>query len=523
MTRHSSLTAILVGASVLLGGATLTYYDEALPTTLNPLFARSMVDYRSHELTFDRLFYRDAVTNKLMSRVVSRFESQDDETIRLWIREDARWHDGQPVTTSDVCFTVRTLLDPLVPSKISKPYREAIRSCTVTDDGAAVIRFKKVFYNPREQLGFSLLPEHVLSGQTIAPDMEFSSHPVGSGPMEADLGRQGVQYHAYTDGHHHASVKRLLQTEGGDPVVQVRTILSGGVHGIISVAPPLRPEVAKTDDVALKSYDLRSWWFIAVNTHRGALADVRVRQALDHAIDREELRLLTIGVERHHEEEDLPCEFVSGPFVPASPYYNRQVPVVQTSDQATVNTLMSSAGAVKQAGRWTWDGEPVVLKVGMNAVLDREAPDLLSQVGNQLQRAGFDRQVYKITSDAWNRKAVTGQYESEYDLLIGKWSFGMVEDVNPIFQTRLRGKGTLNIFNYSNPEVDSLLEAFSAARTDTEARDAYHGLHATLAEDLPYLFLWRLDTKSAWRTEVRNNLIAPYYCFTEFEGWTFEG
>jgi hypothetical protein len=60
------------------------------------------------------------------------------------------------------------------------------------------------------------------------------------------------------------------------------------------------------------------------------------------------------------------------------------------------------------------------------------------------------------------------------------------------------------------------------ASTDTQAQDAYHELHRFLSEDLPYLFLWKLDTKSAWRNEVRNNTITPYFYFTEFGGWTLE-
>ena len=158
----------------------------------------------------------------------------------------------------------------------------------------------------------------------------------------------------------------------------------------------------------------------------------------------------------------------------------------------------------------------------MNAPLDSEAKDLLNQVGNQLQAGGFDRQVYKVTADDWNRKAVTGQL-GDYDLLIGKWSFGLVEDVNPLFHTRTGGKGALNVFNYSSSEVDGILTRYETARTDTEAQDAYHDLHAFLAEDLPYLFLWKLDTKSAWRNEIRGNIIAPYYYFTEFSGWKFDG
>jgi ABC-type transport system substrate-binding protein len=95
----------------------------------------------------------------------------------------------------------------------------------------------------------------------------------------------------------------------------------------------------------------------------------------------------------------------------------------------------------------------------------------------------------------------------------------VVEDVNDMFHTRGAGKGAYNIFDYTNPQVDAILTRYDSARTDTEAQDAYHDLHAFLADDLPYLFLWKLDTKSAWRNEVRSTIIAPYYYFTEFDGW----
>ena len=59
----------LVGGLVLLGGAKITYYEEALPETLNPLFATSMAEYRTHELMFDRLFYRSPIQNKIKSKI----------------------------------------------------------------------------------------------------------------------------------------------------------------------------------------------------------------------------------------------------------------------------------------------------------------------------------------------------------------------------------------------------------------------------------------------------------------------
>jgi peptide/nickel transport system substrate-binding protein len=289
------------------------------------------------------------------------------------------------------------------------------------------------------------------------------------------------------------------------------------VQGIIAVPPTLRPDVSASDEVALKSYDLRSWWFIAVNSKKGALSVPKVRQALDLILDRSDLRQLTIGVKPG--EQNSPCEFISGPFVQSSPFYNRQVPFHEKSDRAAATRLLTEGGLTQIGGRWHYKGTPVTLNIGMLSSLDNEAPDLLTQIGNQMSAAGFDRQESKVSADDWSRKVESGK-ATDFDLLVGKWSFGLVEEVNDLFQTRSgTSTGSRNIFNYSNPTADQLMLEYNQARTDTAAFDAYHKLHATLAADLPYLFLWKLDTKSAWRTEVRGNVIAPFYYWTEVDGW----
>jgi peptide/nickel transport system substrate-binding protein len=519
-TQHLLVGIGLLG-SLFLAAGTVSYYEEALPSTMNPLFARSMVDFRAHELVFDRMFYRSAITNEIKSRLVKKFEKlEGGKKAKLYLRDGVKWHDGKPLTAADVCFTLDAMLNPSTPSPIAKPYRESVAGCTaVNKENAAIIEFQKVYHNPRARLGFAVLPKHKFAGTAISPDDAFSAGPIGTGPMKARKGRRAVTFTGMANTHQSPKINDLQLAEGGDPFVQVRTLTNGGVQGLVAVAPQLRSEVAASDDIALKSYDLRSWWFVAVNTSKGALKEQRVRQALNLSLDRSELRTLTIGVDK--DDPNPPCEFVSGPFVQSSPYYNRAVKLIERSDRAIAKTYMKTAGATESAGRWMWQGAPINLRIGMNAPLDSEAKDLLNQVGNQLQAGGFDRQVYKVTHDDWNRKAVTGQM-TDYHLLIGKWSFGLVEDVNALFHTRSGGQGTLNIFNYSNKEVDRILGDYDVARTDTEAKNAYHELHAYLSQDLPYLFLWKLDTKSAWRNEVRNNTISPYYYFTEFAGWKYE-
>ena len=71
-----------------------------------------------------------------------------------------------------------------------------------------------------------------------------------------------------------------------------------------------------------------------------------------------------------------------------------------------------------------------------------------------------------------------------------------------LFHTRQDGRGSLNLLGYSNARADALIERFDAARDEPERLRAYRALHALLAEDLPYLFLWQELGVAAWRKDL---------------------
>lgn len=515
-TSSARFVAAAILSLGLLLGSSIAYYDESLPSSMNPLFARTMVDQRSQELVFDRLFYKSAVTNQLVSRLVEATEDVGEDALKVVLRDGVKWHDGKRFGPDDVCFTVRAMLDPGTPSIVAQGYRTVLAGCEVDKKaGAAIIKFSRPFYNKKERLQLRILPEHAFSGTAILPDVDFSSTPIGTGPLKATLRGNVLALERVDNVHYQTAIDRVSMSPGGDPQVQVRNVIFGAVQGLVAVTPPLRQDVGASEEASLKSYDLRSWWFVAVNTHR--IGDRRIRQALHHFLDRAQLRELTIGVKPG--AVNPPCQYISGPFVPSSPYYNHDVDEAPNADYATAKALMQQVGATWSKGQWRRGGRPITLKIGINAALAPEAPDLLSQVGNQLREAGFEVEVSRVSADEWVQKAITGRLVDQYDLLIGKWSFGLVEEVGDLFHSRSGRAGASNIFDYANPEVDRLLGQFDAAKTDTEAQDAYHALHRTLAQDLPYLFLWKLDTKSAWRNEVRDNIIAPYFYFSEFDHW----
>ena len=515
--RQKLFAGILAFLTVFLAAAqgTVVFFDDALPTTMNPLFPRTEVDVRAHELVFDRLFFYSSVNDDYRSRLVSHWEVTDEGKVRLEIVNRARWHDREPVTAEDVCFSVSALIDPDTPSTL--PARAHLRGCEVDEEGGVMLEMSSIHEDPRPLLSFPILPAHAFEGPAISPDDPFGQAPIGSGPMSATIGRRGVKFTAHQSPHVQPQIQSMRLEEGGDPMVQVRVAQNGGVHGLIRVSPPLISELAADSNMALKSYQVGSWWYIAVNT--ATVPDSRVRKALDRALDRRVLRNETVGQSGDGAEEQ--CQLISGPFVPNSPFSNSGVPVVAKSRPDEVHQLMEETGAVLHPTKKIWyqKGEPIVLRLLMVATLDLDARGLLIKVGQQLEEAGFQTELVKVSSRDFHDRLLSGE-PFQGDLLVGRWSGTQALDLEALFHTPKEGKGRLNIYNYSNPEVDALLAAQSAATTEFDAQNAYWELHALLNEDRPYLFLWAFDSSwSAWDKSIENVVITPYYYFSDLEYW----
>jgi ABC-type transport system substrate-binding protein len=171
--RQAVLAVMAMGFALLTAAVDVKFYDENLPTTLNPLYADSMVDYRAQELYFDRLYYNDPVTNNLKSRIVSKWELADaGKSVRLHLKNNLKWHSGKKLTAKDICFTIDAMLNPRTPSKIASSYREFFKKCTVESSSEAKIEFKRIFHNPTDKLKFALLPEKSLS---LRPSLQTRS------------------------------------------------------------------------------------------------------------------------------------------------------------------------------------------------------------------------------------------------------------------------------------------------------------------------------------------------------------
>ncbi len=461
---HARSLALAVGALAavtLLTGSSITWSEQALPRTLNPLLATTGAEIRTSELIFDRLVLPSTSPGTYHSSVLAQtdgaldFEVSDGGTaVKLRVRDGVRWHDGEPLEADDVCFSIDVLLDPSLASALADPVREAISSCEVSDD-SVVVRYRRTTSSPLSVLDIPLVPRHVLDGQPISPELGFSTHPVGTGPMTAILDRRQVTLSGFPNPHHSPRIQQAIVREAGDPYVELSGIGEGASHGSIDVPVVGGGDYAAklgelSDQRGLVEIDMHATPRVVVlslNTTRGPLVDARVRQAVSRALDARALAIAAYGVHG---------ETMIGP-VPAALASN----VPQANPQKVI-ALMTQAGATKQAGLWIMaDGEPVTLTVGHAS----QSWGLLERhVSRQLRAAGFDA---KVEMSARSPSA-------QHDVVITEWSMQATGDARPLVP---RGQGS-------------------------------------------DIVLWRRRTMSVWRADVHPVHTTPGHYFTEFDRWT---
>ena len=132
----------MAAIALLAGNGPVSYFEEGLPSTLNPLFSQTMVDYRAQELVFDRLYYNSAVNNELVSRLVERYEKVDGgKGVKLYLKSGVKWHDGQNFSADDICFTIDAMLDPRTSSPVAKNFIESIEGCASLDKGKTCLLY----------------------------------------------------------------------------------------------------------------------------------------------------------------------------------------------------------------------------------------------------------------------------------------------------------------------------------------------------------------------------------------------
>lgn len=498
------LPGLVAALPFLLGarpGDPFRYAEDRPPSTLNPAFASTMVDTRLEELLFESLFTYDRFLNPVPSLAASWQVNPSRTVVTVFLRE-ALWHDGKPVTASDVAFTIAALQDRRSRSTARVLVKE-IKSVSVQGPTQIELRLKRPLAQPERALMFKILPRHLLRKSPLKRRDRFRVRPVGSGPYRF------VDWEGTTldlEAHHHMQVglPKMQARFIPDKKVQLDFLQYDGLEAVVRILPRHRPVIeGMAGKIDLLPYESLSWWYLGINHTRPHTKKRAVRKALAYALDRDEIRAAHLG----------DGQTISGPFAPRSPFYNDSVKPYPV-DPKRVTSLMTSAGYRKPRDYWVRGGQRVRLRLAVPKDW-KPYEGVTLDIQTRLRRAGFDVSIAQYDSATFAEKV---REKRRFDLTIGAWSFDEASSVYGLFHSR----GRHNYFGYRSKRMDELLEQSQETRDPELFRAIYHRVHEHAHKDLPYLFLWSVHSYTAISTEVTGVDIHPFRYFTWVKGWSWK-
>jgi peptide/nickel transport system substrate-binding protein len=476
--------SMLLSCSSHPAANTLVMLIEFSPTNLDPRVGTDAQSEFIDELLFDSLVRKDQHFN-LVPSVAERWDIPDPQTYVFHLRPGLRFHDGCPLTSKDVKWTLDSTRNGTVTTIKGATYKLVDRIET-PDDLTVVMHltepFAPLLWNLSEG-AFGIVP--------YGSGKDFKNHPIGSGPFRFVRFDQDSQVVIERNDQYWGQRPRLERIRFAivpDDTTRALELRKGSadIAAANSFPTDMVRALERERNIVIERHPGTSLQYLAFNLRDPILKDVRVRQALAYAIDRESmLRYLFSGFGRLSNSV-LPPEHWA--YDDDGPHYPH--------DPARANALLDAAGYPR--GK---DGVRFHLTMKTSTVdIARLLAAVLQQ---QLRQAGIALDIRSFEFATFYSDVTKGNFQL-YSL---RW-IGYPNQDPDIFEDAFHSASfapkRANRGYYSNPEVDRLIEEGRRTLDQSRRREIYAQVQRILARDLPYIDLWYMDNVLVHTPRVKN-------------------
>jgi peptide/nickel transport system substrate-binding protein len=452
------------------------------PSNLLPVLASDSASSDINGLVYSGLIRYDKDLRTEGELAESWDISDDKRTITFHLRKNVTWHDGTPFTSADVMFTYNLFIDPETPTAYAERYRQVAKA-EAPDPYTFRVTYDQPYAPALISWGVAIHPKHLLDGQDVTTSY-LSRAPIGTGPYRFKEWASGEKLVLeanpdYFEGQ--AYIKRIVYRIIPDMTTQFLELKSGGLD--FMGLTPIQYQT-QTDTTAFKRsfnkfrYLAFGYTYLGYNLKKPLFQDKRVRQALTHAIDKEEIIegvLLGLG------------QVATGPYKPDSWVYNKQVTRYPYSPEKA-RKLLAEAGWVDtdDDGILDRDGKPFTFTIVTN-----QGNDLRVKSGEIIQRRfrqiGVDVKLRVIEWASFLKEFIN---PGSFDATILGWSGTPEPDQFNIWHSSKTGPRELNFIGFKNEEVDNFLEQGRRTFDQVERKKHYDRFQVILADEQPYTFLY---------------------------------
>lgn len=408
--------------------------------------------------------------------------SEDGRALTLHLRKDAIFHDGKPVTSADVAFSIMAIKDNHPFQSMLAP----VERVDTPDAHTAVIRMSKP--HPAIVLALSpalapILPKHIYGdGQDLKNHPRNSTNLVGSGPFKLTEFKPGQRVVMERFDKFFLSGKPYLDKVVIDITPDPAGLMLGFQRGSVHMLPywtipsDLRtlqdnPQVTLTSR-GYEGVGPLNW--LALNLERKPLADVRVRKAIAHAIDKNFItKALMAGFAK-------PAD---GPIVPSSPF--------AVSDVARYPVDLKKAAALLDEAGYKPDARGERLKLTLDYVpgSDDQQKTVAEYIRAQLKKVGVVIDVRSAADfPSWAKRIAAHDFDLSMDIVFN-WGDPIIGVHRTYLSTNIKPIVWTNTQSYTSPKVDELLESAGGVLDPVKRKAYYATFQKIVTEDLPIVFL----------------------------------
>ena len=378
--------------------------------------------------------------------VVVRPDGGMDVTWKL--RPGVKWHDGVSHTSADVKFTVDAInKGDWKPESVDGFDR--ISSVDTPDSLTAIVHYKEVYAPYQLQFVRGTLPKHVLAGRDLNTANDYNRAPLGTGPYKVQEWKTGEyilleRAEGYWRGAEYPKIKQLLFRFLTNTTTRINLLKSGEVHMVALVAWDKVRELESIAGLRMNRVVGNGYEHVTLNQkHFTPFADVKVRQALAHAVNRD-LLVRTIL--------DGQVKVVNGPIQPLSAAYEPKVPTYGF-DPERARTLLTDAG-------WTPSADGIRMKDGK-----RLAFTLITQSGFAIRENVSQalQQAFRDVGAEMTVKLLDGTtissvwFAGDFDAMLHWWQMGADPELTLFFAGDRMPPAGRNINYVNDTELSSLL------------------------------------------------------------------
>lgn len=455
--------------------------DDAL--TLDPIASSDNASIWAELLIYDTLIRPTTSGTDLEPGLAERWTVAPDGKEYVFTLREAKFADGSPVTAEDVIFSLqRAAGEKSDWARFFKP----ITKYEAVDDRTIRMTLEKPFTPMLNNL--ALFSGAILPKAAVEKDADFFSHPLGSGPFMLKEWRKGEAMVLAKNPHYWQPGKPAIDTVEiqtiGEDNSRLLKLQAGELDAIISVPFNQLKQLEASSDIKTGATDAFRVELVQLNTTKKPFEDVRVRQALNYAVDKEGIinsvlfgkarpAVSSIPIMRYHNTDLKPYPF----------------------DPEKAKALLSEAGLTNGFSA------SMLLPAG-----DETLRNVATVIQDNLSKLGVNLELQAVDGGAQWETTKAGNFEMSL-------SYASSDTIDP---DQLVGFTAVtperaNAFHtqWADPRVNELYEAERTTLDGPERAAMFQEIEARVHDEAPFIFLYHQQSASAWRSNVEGFAVLP--------------